>query len=605
MIVCYVRARLGRRPSLHKSMFVNTFRIAARSLGVTLLLAAGPFLYGADAPAGTEAPVLRMQFLTNSVGETLVRYNDLTAGMVKDQTNKLVNVSQLMTNKGAQFSLVPDDATVNVSSEQFAGWLAEIPVKQSLRFSFDYGNGQIDLATSDLNQKAVGMTFADGAHAQMNANARGHLEVMNDGSYAFFGAGAVNAVTADGAPIRFGPVFPPLFGGKLIPPKGTNANARFTRATPVTQLTFLGNFEGSLRAKVGEKELALERDVPLEVTTENGGKVLLTFNASTRSVDWTVKSGLIRFTVGGFGCWKALGTSGQSASMQWDTNSVLMEIKNHSGPSAFQKTLLVNLNSSLNVSVGDSATFQYGRTGDCSTFVTSAHGGETIMYNAATGRYVRLDQGNMNIVSGMPDTVIADTAKGPATKVRLGWNSDDQIELKGAEGSLTVPINGDESFQAGPNQDLKVTYQGVDKLELRAENGSFSVTPDILPNISIEMSEGAGVTLGLDRGNDIFRLQPLESNMTSVGLRTATGFYPDLQPGTRVTFVINRSTFTSDGDEGTLIFTETAGAGAPSVSGGINIRPVFNGRGDVTFFGGTSSNLSDPRVDQPPVTTIE
>jgi hypothetical protein len=586
-------------------MMPNIFRLVARLLGTSLFLAAGPFLQAADLPVSPDGGVLRMRFLTNSAGETLVKYNNLTASLLKNTTNKLVNVTQLAANKGAQFSLIPDDVTVDLTSEQFGGWQAEIPVKQSLQFSFDYPRNWIDLATSDLNRQPVGFTFSDGAKAQMNGSAQGRLEVMNDGTYAFFATGPVSGVTADGVPIHFGNVFPPLFGGKLMAPKGTNANARFARATPVTQLTFLGQIDSGLRAKIGETVVALERDVPREVTTANGGRVSLLFNSSKRSVDWTVERGLIRFTVDSFSCWKALGTSGQSASMQWDTNGFLMEIKNRSGAAAFQRTLLVNLNPSLNVSVGDSATFQYGRTGDCSTFVTSAHGGETILYNAQTGRYIRLDEGNMNIISGSPDNLVTETAGAPRAKVRLGWNTDEQIELKSADSSLKVPINGDQAFQAGPNQDLKVSYQGKDQLTLTAETGSFAVTPDILPNISIELSEGAGVTLGLDRGNDIFRLQPVISNVTAVDLRTATGFYPNLEPGTRITFVINRSTFTSDGDEGTLIFTETAGAGAPTITGDLNTRPTFNGRGDVTFFGGTSANLSEPRVEEPPVTTIE
>jgi hypothetical protein len=596
-----VRTGSSRLKTL-KFMILRLLRALTRTAAAFYMAANAQYLCAADHDRIT---TFNMHFLTNSAGDTLVRQGEMAPAKLTVGKGKEVNVSQLSTNKGAQYSLVPDNSYLAISSEQFAGWLAEVPPRQSFSFGFNYPQGRLDVATSDLNDARIPLTFSDGARVEMLGRAEGRLEVMNDGTYAFFGAGPITGTTADGVAIRFGHVFPPLFGGKLTAPKTTNANARFSRASPVTQVTFIGQIGSELKAKVGEKTVPLVAGAAQNITAENGGNLSLLFDAKTRSVEWSVTKGLFRFTVDSFNCWKALGASGQKAAMQWDTNGFMMEIKNKNGPDAFQRTVLVNLNPALNVAVGDSATFQYGRTGDCSTFVTSAHGGETTLYNSQTGRFIRLDEGNMNVISGTPDHILAEALSLPHAKIKIAWGAEGNLEIKGVGDAVQVPINGEATFQAGVNQELQVAYHGNDDIVLTARSGNFSVTPELLPNISVEISEGAGVTVGYDPRSDILQVRPLISNVSPVAIRTATGFYPRIDPGTRLTFVINRSTFVADGSEGTLIFSETAGAATPQISGGISIPQLLTGGGSVTFFGGASQNLNQPRVEQPPVTTLE
>jgi hypothetical protein len=570
--------------------------------------AAALFCFGAEAPAGSAAAtnILRMHFRTNGVGETILEHAQVSSPLQK-ATNRVVNASELARNKGAQFSLVPTDSTVQMSSEQFPGWEAELLPKQSLLFGFDYPDRTMNLASSDLNQMPVRLAFPDGASVEMDAASDGRLEFMDDGTYAFFGAGAMRGKNADGGPVRFGNVFPPLFGGQLVAPSTNDLNGRFKRATPVTQLTFLGQIETGVTARVGKEEFKLAPGVEQKIALTNGARIALKFNAETRSVEWKVARGVFRLNVDGFSCFKTLGASGQGASMQWDTNGVMMQLKNLGSAGAFQPTLLVNLNPSLNVAVGTSATFQYGRTGDCSTFVATASGGETTLYNAASGKYVRLDEGNMSIVSGAPDRGSLDAQAAPKTAVRLAWSSDEEVALTGPGGTYRVAVNGEESFDLGNGHDVKVRYAGKDQLDVRAEVGGVSITPDFMPNISIEIGEGSGVTMGYDRGADIFRVAPQVGNLTAVGVRTATGFYPQINPGQRLTFVINRSSVPSAG-EGDLIFTETAGAGPVATTPGGAIPPgraVSTGRGGGTLLGGANDNLDTSRINQPPVTTLE
>jgi hypothetical protein len=573
----------------------KTLRKLVMLLLLGVCLNVSPYLTAAD----TNSSRLRMHFLTNSTGETLVRHGDLPAAVVKAGLDRQLNVSQLAAQKGAQMSLVPEDVLVEITSAQFPGFQADIPPQQSFSLGFDYPKNLLDLATSDLNKQPVGLRFSDGARVQMNDKAQGRLELMLDGTYAFFGAGALTGFTADGAPVRFGNVFPPLFGGKLITPKSTNVSARFMRASPVTQITLLGQIDSDLRVRVGDKVVALERGAPQEVVLENGGRVALLNNPATHTLDWSVDRGLFRFSVDSFTCWKALGASGQAASMQWDTNGSLIQIKNKNGSGAFSSSVLVNLNASVNVAIGESATFQYGRTGDCATFMASAHGGETLMYNAQTGQYIRLDKGNLNIISGSPESVSARNQSDPAAKVRLAWSQDNQVELKGAESSMKVPLNSEDVFHPIADHDLRASRDAKGELTLRADTGAFIITPELMPSISFELSEASAVTLFYEPKADTFGLQPLAP---VVSVRTPTGFYPNLQIGQKLTFIINRSTFTAGADEATLIFTEAAG-GAPTLTGGLLIRP-FTGVLPSTF-SGTQQTLTEPRVDQPPVTTLE
>jgi len=221
----------------------------------------------------------------------------------------------------------------------------------------------------------------------------------------FFGSGHLSGVSAAGAPARFGYVFPPLFGGKLIAPATNNPNGRFTRTTPVTQLTFSGAIDQAFPRAWKIRLCHLNRGKLQNIRAANGAQVSLQLNPATHTVDWDVQRGFFRINVENFHCWKTLAAAGQSAALQWHTNGILIELRNKNGRDAFDQHILVNLNPTLNVAVGELSTFQYGRTTDCSTFVATAFGGETTMYNAETGRYVRLDEGNMNFISGTPDSL--------------------------------------------------------------------------------------------------------------------------------------------------------------------------------------------------------
>ena len=533
-----------------------------------------------------------------------MRQGEMAPSKISAGKGKEINISVVTTNGGVQYGLVPETGRVSITSEQFPGWLTEVTKKQSLSIGFDYSQRRIDIETADLNSAAISMTFSDGARVELLGGAKGRLEVMTDGSYAFFGSGQISGTSADGTPVRFGYVFPPLFGGKLIAPKSTNANERFARATPVTQVTFVGQLDSGLHVQVGEQMFSLPPGEMKKVTSQNGGQVSLLYDAASRSVDWSVQRGFFRFTADSFSCWKALGTSGQKASMQWDTNGVMMLIKNKNGPEAFAPTLLINLNPVLNVAVGESATFQYGRTGDCSTFIASANGGETTLYNALTGRYVRLDEGNMNIIAGSSEQFASEMLNIPATKVRLGWKEKErEIELlRGIGEPLRIPIGGEGSVDAGPDGVLNITYSGNDLVGLVSRGGNFSVTPEVLPNVFFTISDGAGVTIGYNPGAEILVLHILASNLSPVSVRTPTGFYPAVPPGTKLTFIVNRSAFEWD-DEGTLIFTETAGS--TQISGGLGTPPLLTGRGGFISIGGVNPNLNQPRIIQPPATTLE
>jgi hypothetical protein len=586
----------GLVPTLLKVMNLRGLR-AITLLCVLFSKGASTAVFGAAAATNS---ILHLHFQTNSAGETILRHGQDIAAAAK--ATNILNVSQLSTNRGAQYSLIPADSLVAITSEEYRGWSVEIPPRQSATFSFEYARRVADLQTSDLNRRPIHLTFSDGAYANMDGQADGRLELMDDDSYAFFAAGPVTAQTADGSPVRFGSVFPPLFGGKLITPPTNQPNARFARATPVVPLVFEGQIDHGLSARVGPQSYPLESGHAQNVKAPNGAEISLLLNASTHTLDWEVRRGIFRINVESFRCWKALATSGQAASMQWDTNGVMMEIRNKisEAKDAFRNALLVNLNPALNVSVGPNATFQYGRTTDCSTFVASAYGGETTLYNAQLDSFIRLDHGNANFISGNP-AATADASTIVRTPVRLGWSTPEKVEVKSGKESITVLANGHEVFKPDAATELDLTLAGSDRFTLRVDAGQVAVTPDFMPTITIEISEGSSVSFAYQRAADILQVESDARNLSPISLRTPTGFYPQIHPGTRLTFVINRSTFTSDQD-GALIFSETAGAGTSTFLTSPNpLRSLPTGRGVAPLLIGTPTH----RVEQPPATTLD
>jgi hypothetical protein len=565
-------------------MYLRVSRALFLCLMIGSVLAGSPSALSAEATVQTNR-IMRLHFQTNSVGETVVQYGEkVTSSLTNAQ--HLLNFTKLAEIPGATISLIPQDAMVVVTSEQFPDWIVQIPPKQTARFSWEYEKRTAHVQASDLNREAIHLSFPDGGTAEMEAQAEGRYEVMDDGTYAFFGAGKLTGINADGVTVQFGYVFPPMFGGKLIAPPANNPNGRFTRATPVAQLTFVGQIESGLSVRVGSQTVPLEPGATNNIRAENGAQISLQLNPATHTVDWAVERGIFRVNVEGFHCWKSLAASGQTAAMQWSTNGVMVELKNKNGKDAFQKHVLVSLSSTLNVAIGESATFQYGRATDCSTFFATASGGETVMYNAETARFVRLDEGNMNFVSGSPESTTAPTRH--YTPVRLIWTTNDKVEFKSATETLTVGLAGHEIFHADASTELDVNYYGPPKLTVRVEAGAAAISPNFMPRVTVELVEGSAVTFGYDADADIFRIEPADGNLSPIAIRTETGFYPRVMPGTRITFVINRSPFLGDG--GDVIFNEVAGAGRGG-GNGIPYHPLPPGR-------------PQPPIE-PPVTTLE
>lgn len=215
------------------------------------------------------------------------------------------------------------------------------------------------------------------------------------------------------------------------------------------------------------------------------------------------------------------------------------------------------------------------------------------MYNAETQRYVRLDEGNMNFISGTPDSLPPKDRQ--FTPVRLVWETNDKVEFKSMTAETSVGLAGHETFQADAMTQLDINFYGPEKLVVHVESGAVAITPSFMPHVVVELVEGSSVTFGYDAGNDVFRIEPDSGNLSPIAIRTPNGFYPRIMPGSRITFVVNRSPFLGDG--GDVIFTEIAGAPVNNGSKPLPFRPLPTGLSVGPIDGG--------HVEQPPVTTIE
>src|ERR1041385_5714486 len=167
-------------------------------IAVAGLLVPGVNAFAAETTIQTNR-VLHLQFQTNSAGETIVHYGEK---IPPSQTNapNILNFTKLVgQNRGAEVSIIPAESITQVTSEQFPGWLADVPPNHSAIFSLDYQDRRLDLQTSDLNPASIHLTFPDGATVEMEGHSDGRMELMVDGTYAFYGLGKLSGVTADGA----------------------------------------------------------------------------------------------------------------------------------------------------------------------------------------------------------------------------------------------------------------------------------------------------------------------------------------------------------------------------------------------------------------------
>ncbi|MDX1952116.1 MAG: hypothetical protein SFY81_08010 [Verrucomicrobiota bacterium] len=481
-----------------------------------------------------------------------------------------------------------------------------IPKASSLSFRMNRELGITDFEVGKDSGNPVLFQLPDGSSSGLNAEARAQLELMKDQTFIFTGRGNGAVTNADGAAFPFSPLLPPLFGGERVMSQDTNGVPRMQKSTPVTQITVFGSPESEVNLLVGNKPVILRPGQKESVQGQNGSLITFSLNGSRKLLEWQAEKGAFRFDISGFECWHGLGLTGQKGALQWNLTGGVVQLMNQSSAGAFAENLLVNLSPQINVSLGSGATFLYGNAQDCGTFATSAYGGETILFNANSGQFTRLDEENVRVIGGLPSSTIASVSpQGSRTPVAVVWDGINPAELFGG-GMRNKIIDGAPSeLRTAGGGVLSGAMAETGKLEIKALQDSFLVEPELLRKLSIELPAQHGLTLSFDVAQTMLSVQADAQNTVQLVVNTPAGFAPLLPPGAKLNFVLGRNSFLlASGQDGTLTFTEAAGSDNVNP---FSLVPVSRASptGRRNTFDSVNDFLDTSRVFQPPVSTFE
>jgi hypothetical protein len=251
--------------------------------------------------------------------------------------------------------------------------------------------------------------------------------------------------------------------------------------------------------------------------------------------------------------------------------------------------VVVQLSGRVSASVMPGAMFQYAQFEDCGSFATSALG-DVALFDRETGETIPVLQGSVSYNAGSRvDGGLA--TRGTFSPVGLAWESDAKVELRG--GGASYPISGgtEQTLRLGDSE-LTAAHGSDGALALKTLVGNLELKPAFLPDFSIEIPEGGGTVLRLDRQRMIFSAQATPDSSANLRVIYHGETYMFLSGDARVTVVLGQNSLSPEGSPA-WIFFEGAGGDTSFTSGpqpGTLISP---------------NRIDASRILQEPVSVIE
>jgi hypothetical protein len=422
------------------------------------------------------------------------------------------------------------------------------------------GDSTLDFSTPASNPAAVRLIFPDRGEARLSPNSSARYEPFGDSTYSFAGRGQVKVTTAEGVDFECSALVAPMIGGQLAPDGRKGETPHLARKTPLTRMALTPEKDGTVSLKLNGEKIQVPERESKKIQLANGTRFSLKVDSSRSSFDFDIQKGVCQFTLDGFPYWKALGMSGQSASVAWNTQGKQIDVKNKTTPARpLNSELLVNLTSHINASVAPGATFQYSQLLQPGTFATAAAGGEVKVFNADTGETTSVRTHNVLFTQGSPSGTLP-LAQSAFNPLHLNWDTDKGVQLRGTQGSVAVGLNHSDTLQVSDDV-LDVKYGQDGMLTLRAKRGNFQVRPDFVEDLTLQLSQGSALLMQVNRRDGTLSARLAEGSAGEVRANAGGSFSNPFTPESMLTLVYHRTSYSEARSANNLnwIFFEGAG----------------------------------------------
>lgn len=305
---------------------------------------------------------------------------------------------------------------------------------------------------------------------------------------------------------------------------------------------------------------------------------------SRQALEWRVTKGLCHFRIDGFGCWKGIAGAGESGSLRWNASRKLADLSNTG-----DQPVLAQLSGRVTAGIFPGATFQYAQLQDCGSFVTTASGGRTALFERDTGEVNFIEQAPAAYSEGHRSETAG--AQRRWVPLSFSWEKDDRVQVRGVSGPVQVTAGAERTIQFNQDQ-MHVQYAKSGDLTFRALKGNFEVKPDFVEEFSFEVPETGALVLNLDRRRWVLSARAAEDSGVVIRSIASGETYMYLAGEAKITVHPGQRTFFPEGTAA-WIFFEGAGGESDFAIGpqpGLVISP---------------DRFDSSRIPQQPVSVIE
>jgi hypothetical protein len=525
----------------------------------------------------------------DDAGDPLVLRIDssATCGMsVGIGTNAAIAISQLsgqiefldgsgagISERNGRMHLAASSREIQVTAAGFEGWSARIPKGCSLSLTVCQTKGTLQALTAGANSQDVKVQFSDGATAVLGPASTTQLDLFKDQTYSFSGFGSVSAISADGQVLALSGRSLPLTGGPLREKTDEHGVKRMERLNPITSVKVLNSTNGETRLQIRSEIVTIGKESQI-FETPNGSQIEL----AAGSLNWKVIKGDFRFELEAIPGWKAIGLSGQSGRLSWDSDRRLVDVVNLSK----EFPVLVMLTTHTFVRIGEGSTFQFAQVNSL-TFATSAVGKNVTLFNARTKQESDLGKGNLLFQGGV--AVRANT--GIRNTAEIQWDKQSGAIITGTYGSNVVASGSFAILTSKNTGSVQVQFSNG-QIIIKSILGEAQVVLTQFERMNVAIAEGDSMSISVDTRRGLFTLHADPDNSFPVRFYTDANLTLMLYANDNATMVgdkIDPYAITED----SLVFYENAGGAGGTSFGYAETQPNFLNINVLT------------RIQQPPV----
>jgi hypothetical protein len=522
--------------------------------------------------------------LTATIGDQSIPLNNLQPG---GTASTLGGVSFSATKDGGV--QISGQSAVLISSPDIKGWKAQAPQNVPISLNLNFQTQSVAVSVPPGAGGSGTLTCDDGGQAELKSGAKGQLDFFKGGSYLFTGSGNLSVVNSDGEPQNFLIPGSSMTGGPAQLQKNSDGKEYWSKPSPSALLSLSGvpGVNLTIVAEGGGTNSA-KKDGPTVVTTSQGASITFTPQPDG-SLAWQVGKGQFHIAVDGIPGTTVTATSGQSASMTWDTSRKLLDVKNLSS-----EPIQTSMPGRSFAVVNSSVEFQYSMVTP-GIFSLASAGGDVQVYNGDGNSVANVESGGLLLNAKQ---LLAGLTSGRGIRMRLNWDNGQPLQAYSSLATAELKPGTERVITFGKDGKAKITYSSGGFMILEAIRSNFQLVIDAVHGMTIDVVEGDKVSLTLDLKKGTFTVKTGADNINDVSVKTENGYTPVLQAARALNFNISEQGGLIASSGGQLLFYSPT-PNTPN-SGGLSPPPPGQDNGGGSPTPSPSTPISQGLIPPPP-----